>query len=436
MINENFAGIEFDTRRDCQGKLFVCFKGQNSDGHDHIQKALDKGALAVVSTDSDKIASFVEKTTTVNVKNNIGFLVELTTLIRDKKGTRVLAVTGSSGKTSVKEILYDFLNDFLKIWKTRENFNNALGISWSFLNMPDENEFFVAECGMNHSGELSEIAKMLNPELAVIVNVGYVHSGNFESLKDIAKAKLEIADSLKDKSFLITNSDSPELVKESKRYSKKTTFGKNEDSDISYFVEGFKDEKTYLSIHINDSSYKMDFKGLPFMAENVVAALSVIYKLGIPIDRFIVHNINTSNNKRNQMLEKDGFHFLLDCYNSNPFSLGKVVQELSLIHDKWILVLGDMKELGLSSIYWHQKTGELINQCLPDCKLVCFGELGVMFGEGALKAGKKIGDIYFSNTLVEIGRLIRYLGNDYHIFVKGSRSMKMERILDSFEGGR
>jgi len=94
-----------------------------------------------------------------------------------------------------------------------------------------------------------------------------------------------------------------------------------------------------------------------------------------------------------------------------------------------------MKELGMSSIYWHQKIGEVIHQCLPESKLVCFGEHAVMFGEGALKAGKKIGDIYFSNTLVEIARLIRYLGSDYHIFVKGSRSMRMERLLESFSGG-
>ncbi|MFA5480354.1 MAG: UDP-N-acetylmuramoyl-tripeptide--D-alanyl-D-alanine ligase [Candidatus Muiribacteriota bacterium] len=429
-IFEDYNGIEFDSRRQTEGKLFVCLKGNKSDGHDFAGKALATGARGVVSDSCEKITSFGQEITLVLVESCEKFLLELANYMLLKNKIKVIAVTGSSGKTTTKEILYNYLSGIFKTIKTEGNFNNRLGIPWSILNSAENNaDFLVAECGMNHSGELTEISEMLKPDIVLIINVGYVHSGNFKNIEDIAQAKFEIASGLKKNGFLIANKSINSILNFEKKFKNSISFGEEQDNFLSYTIIDFKHKKTRFIVNSQGKEQEFNLEIFPFEVENYAGAISVLLKIGIPLEKISFTIEKNFKENRMEKFQKDGFDFIFDCYNSNPHSLSKILPLLNMIAPKWIVILGDMKELGENSIYWHQKIGQIFADSVEG-KLICYGDMAVMFGEGAIKNNRNIGDVYFTNSLEEVYKLIKFLGKDYNVFVKGSRSMQMEKLKE------
>ncbi|MGM0607458.1 MAG: UDP-N-acetylmuramoyl-tripeptide--D-alanyl-D-alanine ligase [Candidatus Muiribacteriota bacterium] len=425
-VFEDYGGVEFDTRRKVKDKIFLCFKGNNTDGHLYIKDALKQGALAVVSEDFEKIKNFSEEITIIHVKSVLKFLAELSRIIIEKNNIKIVALTGSAGKTTTREILFNIFSKKFITSKSVKNFNNNLGVPYSIINSDEKTEFFIAECGMNHQGELTEISKMLSPDSVLLLNVGYVHSGNFDGIKDIAKAKMELTSYMKKNGRLIYNKKIEKYINIPEKF-KTVSFGEDKNADFYYKVEVINNNKFKLNIFYNNKTYHFELMGLPLLAQNYVGAIATALQWDFEIDEIDL-NETLKVNDRMEFLHFKGFDFMMDCYNSNPFSLEKILPQLSNISGKWIVILGDMKELGKDSIYWHQKVGEIFADNVEG-KLVCFGELAVMFGEGALKAGRSIGDIYFVNNVEEVCRYIRFAGKKYKIFIKGSRAMKMEKII-------
>ncbi|MCK9224144.1 MAG: UDP-N-acetylmuramoyl-tripeptide--D-alanyl-D-alanine ligase [Candidatus Muirbacterium halophilum] len=428
LILESVNGIEFDTRKSCDGKLFIAFNGANCDGNDFLGDAIKKGAKGIVSENIEKLEEYSEEVMTIHVESNMEFLKELAKYYIEKNKLKIIAVTGSSGKTTTKEILYNIFKGYFKTAKTCGNYNNMLGICYSIINSNEDNRFFITECGMNHKGELKEISETIKPEIAVIVNTGFVHGANFKDVKEIAAAKLEIVCGMKNKKFLIYNKDCRELSELAAKIKGATSFGIT-NADIEYNINSFDGNTSEISIKSNGENLNTKKNIYPFLVENYIAALSVVKKTGIPLDRVLDSDIGSNISMRMEKKRIADFNVYIDCYNSNPYSLEKILPQLNIIEDKWLLVLGDMKELGEDSLFWHQYIGKIFAEKVNG-KLICHGEMSHNIGEGAIKAGRSLEDILFSSSFKQSAELVKKYGKDYSIFIKGSRSMNMEKIAD------
>ena len=237
----NFTGVSIDSRSIKKGNLFLTIKGKKNNGNKFIHDALKKGAGCVVTSSSIKN----KNKKIFKVKNTISFLNNFAKLKRDNSSAKIIAITGSAGKTSLKNLVRDILQNFGKTYSSPKSFNNHFGVPVSLSNLSFDDKFGVFEVGMSRAGEIKKLSKLINPHIGIITNIGEAHMENFNNINGIAKAKSEIIENIESGGTIILNRDDKffyYLFNKAKAYKLKTiTFGLHKNSDI-YLKKNYKNK--------------------------------------------------------------------------------------------------------------------------------------------------------------------------------------------------
>lgn len=415
--------VSTDTRTIGGSDIYLPLKGETFDGENFIDKAIEAGAGAYFTT-GDKIfphADFVLK-----VKDTKEAYLNIAAFYRKKKNPKVVAVTGSSGKTTTKEIIYSVLSQDFITHKTFSNHNNEIGFCQTVLSMPENTQMLIVEMGMRGLGEIELISTHLEPDIAVITNSGSAHVGRLGSLDNIAIAKCEIASGLKkDGVFIAKNQD---IIKKHLNYGGKTVYYSLDD------VEIIEKSQSYSKFVYKGETYELNVEG-DYNIENSLAAIEVGMVLGMSPESVKKGLLSYRPIEKRWEVEQVGnLKFINDSYNANPESMKASVKTFVELYENPVVVLGNMGELGDDEVAYHRQVGEYLSEVSP--KNIKFITVGNLAEEIAQVLSNKGFDVKkFENNEQASCYIVENLHADYTIFLKASRSMKFEEILDSVKRG-
>ena len=282
---QNFDGISIDTRMLKKDNLFLTIKGKNNNGAKFVTKALKKGAKYIVSSQNIK----KQKNKIIKVKNEIKFLNKYASKKREKTRAKIIAVTGSAGKTSLKNLIKDLLNNFGKTLSSPKSYNNHFGVPLSLSQLKIEHKFGVFEVGMSKKGEIDKLTKLIRPHFGIITNIGEAHIENFKNLRGIADAKGEIIQNIEKGGTIILNRDDEyftNLEKKAKKNNLKiVTFGINKKSNVQLVSKSKKRDQELLTIKIKEKILKVKIKNINFY--NVLSSLALLDELNLNLNTII-----------------------------------------------------------------------------------------------------------------------------------------------------
>ncbi len=433
-ICENF---EKDTRQIKKGDIYIGIKGENFDGNTFYEKALENGAKVVILENIEIPKEIEEKypdRTIIIVKDTIQAIQKLASYKRNMYNIPVIAVTGSVGKTSTKDILASVISKKYKVLKTEGNLNNQIGLPLTILKLKDQTAM-VLEMGMSELGEIRTLTKIAKPTLAVITNVGTSHIGTLGSRQNILKAKLEILEGLQKQGTLVINNDNEPLNtwnKQNNTY-KVITYGIETKSDItaskielqeytSNFIANLKNEKLDIEVPVGGKHF----------VYNSLCALAVGKLLNISNDEIKIGIKQFELTKNRMDIKKlDNNIIINDCYNANYDSMVAAITYLAKINTKRkIAVLGDMLNLGEYSKELHEKVGEEIVKNKIDI-LITVGKESKYIQEKAIKQGIMKENTYnFDTNEAAIQQLNKTLKPDDAILIKASNAMNFYEIVE------
>ena len=420
-----FNGVSIDTRTLKRGNLFLAIKGKNNDGNEFIPQALLKSAGCVVT--SSKIKKKSKKI--LKVKNTISFLNSFAKKKREYSSAKVIAITGSAGKTSLKNLTKDLLQNFGKTFSSPKSFNNHLGVPISLSNLSFDNKFGVFEVGMSRAGEIKKLVSLIKPHIGVITNIGEAHIENFRSINGIAKAKSEIIENIKTGGAIILNRDDKffnYLHKKAKKHKLKvSTFGINKKSDICLqkIMKKGKNLKAFINI-CNEK--KIDLKVKDLNIYNVLASIAVLKELKVDFskikNKFRYFESPEGRGKRHFILRYNKrFKFIDESYNANPLSVKNAISKFKSIKKekfKKYLILGDMLELGSRSEKYHKELSKVINNSDID-KVFIKGKKTIFTYKHLNK--QKRGNILQNNEDID-SSLSKIISNNDYLMIKGSNA--------------
>lgn len=431
--------VSTDSRSIEPGCLFVAIRGERFDGHSYIREALDKGAVLVMA---EMGASIPEGAPAVLVKDSVIALGELAEYHRRRFHIPVVAVTGSVGKTSTKEIIAATLSAGLKVHKTRGNFNNEIGLPLSVLELDDSHQVAVFEMGMRGFGEIDYLARIVRPDIAVITNIGISHIERLGSRQNILKAKLEIIRGMKDDGVVILNGDD-ELLSGLRGLLKQNTlfYGMEEFCDVrasDLLSRG--EEGISFSVRHKNREHRF-FVPAPGIhnVQNALAAISTALTLNFDDETIEKGLLSYSGDRmRMNIIETDGVKVINDAYNAAPASVSsalKVLSEIGANKRKWA-VLGDMLELGDWAEDAHREIGMQVAESGIDY-LVGIGDLARWYVEGALDHGMPLENTRLFQNAEDVKSYLRQkiVKGDVILF-KGSRRMNLDVLATKLFEGR
>lgn len=417
-----------DSRLAVKGDVFIAVEGECESGEKYVKEAKNKGAY-VISAKYEG-ADFP-------VKSTKDAILDLIKYYRSKFALReLIAISGSVGKTTAKNILCDMLKTKHRVHKTYENFNNYLGVFHTVMSMPRDTEIAIFELGMNHTGEISELSLALSPTLSVITNVGVAHIGNLGSRENIAKAKLEILDGMKKKRYIAPFEE--ELLASSET---RITVSR-EDKGADCYIRSVDHSKAGTNVSIKTKRFDIPSVNIPLPGEHILFPVGC----GALIFDHLGHNkkeLVWAIERIKESSVRAGFKrigaltFYDDTYNSSPEALYAVFKLLRENSDKKIsCVLGDMLELGEKSEDLHKEVGHRVAKLGFD-KLFTFGPLAESIALGATDSGMDKNSIFKNPDLTrpeKTAKQIRLLCRDDEIILcKASHAVEMGRILDWLE---
>lgn len=423
-------GYSIDSRTLNPGDLFIALPGERFDGHDYVQAALEKGAVAAIVQADRKMEGDPRRL--LHVEDTLRALQSLGAAARRLWGKPLLAVTGSAGKTTTKDILAHLLARRFRVMKSTGNLNNHIGLPLQLLKLEAEHDLAVVEMGMNHAGEIRTLAALAQHDLAVVTGVAPVHLEFFESIADIARAKYEIIETLHPGGVAVLNADD-DYVSQFGRDFKGTvvTFGIHRAADVSAQnvklngVAGSEFELVAGSVR--------EAVQLPLVGEhniyNALAAAGAALERGVsPSEAAATLAILRPGEKRGQVLELRGATIINDCYNSNPRALAAMIDTLaSMTAQRRILVAGEMLELGTTAEALHRESGRHAADKKIDVVIGVRG-LAQALAEAACGAGVQA---QFLETPDQAGDwLARELRPGDAVLLKASRGVQLERALE------
>ena len=413
-----------DTRTIKKNDCYIGIKGETFDGNQFWADAKEKGACACLL---DSFAGKIEENDSfaiILVKDTIKAIQALAHYVRIESHAKVVAITGSAGKTSTKDMIASVLKEKYKILKTPGNLNGQIGLPLNILSYKDE-PVWVLEMGMNDFGQLKELSNIANPDIAVITNIGTAHIGILGSRENILKAKLEILEGMNDTGVLVLNGDN-DLLKTVKTNLKQITFGLENNNDIVATNIKIDNEKTICNIEKKEIE-------IPVMGEvfvyNALAAYTIgkLFSLTKEEIKKGIESFQMSNNRMNT-IKTSRFTIINDTYNANPDSVKSAIKTLQTFQNRKVAILGDMLELGENEIEYHQKIGEF-----------CNGKIDVLIAIGKLSKNmfdKFTKEKYYFKTNEEAKiKLNDIVKQDDVILIKASHSMKLEDIVSFLTEG-
>jgi UDP-N-acetylmuramoyl-tripeptide--D-alanyl-D-alanine ligase len=426
---KTFEGLSIDTRTLQSGNLFAAIPGTRVDGHDFIDEAYSHGAKVALVT--RQINSALPQ---IKVKDIAIALGELSTIWRSQFNIPIVAVTGSNGKTTLKNMIAAIMvaachNNPNEVLATEGTLNNHLGLPLTLARLNKNHRYAVIEMGMNHFGEIEYLTKLTQPRVAVITNAAESHLDGVGDVSGVARAKAEIFVGLAPNGVAILNRDDAFFTFWSGLIGNYAylTFGFHPDADIcATTVQNSGQALQKISLHTPSGHINID---LPLLGKhnvlNALAATASALAIGIDLAAIKEGLEQTKPAKGRLQMQTlaNGVNIIDDTYNANPFSLQAALATLTTFNGKKILVLGDMKELGADSKSFHHSAGIAIRQAGIDY-LFTYGELSAntaeAFGSGAH---------HFNEQTHLINALRPFLLNGTTILIKGSRSMCMEKVI-------
>ncbi len=429
-------GISTDSRDLGANGFFVPLKGERFDGHDFISGILEEGNLAGFLTERRDFAPAAEAAgkAAVLCADTLASYGLMARAHRAAMKAKVIGITGTSGKTTTKEILAALLASRYRTHKNEKNYNNEIGVPHAILGLREEDEFSVIEMGMNHPGEIGRLSMAAAPDIAIITNVGPGHLEFLGSVENVARAKAEIVSGMKPGSLLLMNSETEcadFIIKHAgERGLEVLTFALEGAADIvpgSFSIDLEGATLTYLG-----DEYRAPLYGLHNVS-NLLVSVALARRLGVEaagIRRALegFHSVGM----RDEVIDR-GFIIINDTYNSNPLSCKSALASAALVAGKArkIAVLSDMRELGAGAARYHRELGARVAEEGFDM-LCTWGGLAAEISRGAREAG--MGPeraVHFTRKEEIAGALKKSLKKGDIVLVKGSRSMKMEEVVNS-----
>lgn len=432
---ECLSGASIDSRTLQPGNVFFALKGENFDGHDFIDEAFNRGAAAAVV---DRNEAATRGGTVILVENTLAALQKLAEWWRGKFDIPVVAVTGSSGKTTTKDILASLLSAVAKVHFNTGNHNNEIGVPLTLLGLTKDHEVCVLEMGMRGLGEIAELCSIARPTAGIITNVGSTHFERLGSMRNIALAKGELAESLPKEGFIMLNGEnewSPFIRDRS--LARSVFFGFGADAQVRALEVEFFPEYTEFSLKAFGMSRRLR---LPLWGKhnvyNCLAAAGAYLLLGFPEEKLQegLDNLTVTAMRLERVEGINGSTIINDTYNANPDS---VISSLGVLRQiegrRRLVVLGDMFELGSIAKAEHRRVGEAVARLKPDL-LVTVGDLSRYIGEEAFARGMDKNKIFHRAGVEEAVEILeKYIDMGDVVLVKGSRGMRMERIVSGLQ---
>ncbi len=426
---------EFDSRLIGPGDLFVPLKGAR-DGHDFIETAFENGAVATLSEKK------VEGHPYLLVDDVLGAFQKLAQYVLEKSQVDVLAVTGSNGKTTTKDMLAQLLSTTYKTYKTQGNYNNEIGLPYTVLHMPEGTEKLVLEMGQDHLGDIHLLSEIAHPKAAIVTLIGEAHLEFFKDRKEIAKGKLQIADGMPAGGLLLVPAD-PIVGDFLPSQQELVRFGEGADISITKLEER-KDSLTF------EANFLSDAIDLPvtgkYNATNAMIAAYVALQEGVSEEaiRASFKGLELTKNRTEWKKASNGADILSDVYNANPTAMRLILETFSTIpanpNGRKLAVLADMKELGEQSIDLHN---QMILSLSPDVldTVIFYGQdiaglaqlASQMFPLGHVYYFKKTAEEDQFEDLVK--QVKESLKEQDQILIKGSNSMNLAKLVEELENG-
>ena len=424
-----FCCVGTDSRSIKKGQLFVALKGENFDGHEYAAQSLEQGASSVLVSKASNVSPALV------VKDTRLALGDLAAYWRAKFEIPVVAITGSNGKTTVKEMLAAILkvaagNDE-SVLATQGNLNNDIGLPMTMLNLDKQHRYAVLEMGMNHTGELSYLTGLAKPSIALVNNAGTAHIGELGSLEAIANAKGEIFEGLVDGGTAVINADDvfAGLWKSLASNHHQVTFGLKAKADVTARYELHEASSAVeLITPKGTANFSLPAPGVHNVS-NALAAASAALALNVSLEK-IATGLSQFAGVKGRLQVKQGFagaKVIDDTYNANPMSMKAAIDVLKASAGERVFVMGDMAELGADAASMHAEIGAYAKTA----GIEKFFALGALTKNAVIAFGENAAHFETLDTLVE--SLKSMMNAQATLLVKGSRSMRMERVVDAIQ---
>ena len=442
-----FSGVSADSRSIKPGELFIALTGENFDGHNFIETALQKGACGAIvrsgwfkgSSGLNDLNFFV-----VEVDDTLKALGDIAMLWREKHQILVVAITGSNGKTTTKEMAALILSQKFRVLKTEGNLNNLIGLPLTVLNIDDSHDVAVLELGMNSFGEIARLSEICKPDIALITNVGSGHLEGLGSIEGVAKAKGEILEGLKAGGTFVFNADDSYIREIAKGWKGNlVSFGiDSPGADVKTLLTDYSccyGSGVAISMHLKEKTLSAKLMGLGLHnVYNATAAAAVGVAMGIGLEeirkgleewrpfrgRFELHRLDC------------GVNLIDDTYNANPNSVAMALKTLADVKGagRGIAVLGDMLELGAYAEEAHYEIGKKAASTGVDCLFLMGPHSSIHTYRGARDGGMDEGQIVICSDYKDVsGHLNPILTGGDWVLVKGSRGMAMEKVVEEIK---
>ncbi|MFQ5964475.1 MAG: UDP-N-acetylmuramoyl-tripeptide--D-alanyl-D-alanine ligase [Candidatus Scalinduaceae bacterium] len=431
----NIKGVSTNTRSLKQGEIFFALDGKNYDGHKFIKQAIDKGAIGVIVSNTKKNEYFsfkgLEKCVLIEVADTLKALGDLASYYRQCLRTRFVAITGSNGKTTTKDMVYHVLKNFKNVSRSRNSHNNFVGVPLTIFETDRTHDFCVVEMGTNAPGEIKRLSKIISPNFTILTNIAHAHLEGLGSIEGVADEKAEFIENMDKNGTLITNTDDYWCNQISSRFNGRIiSFGFKENVQIR--ASKVKRNKSGFVFTVN-GSFPIT---LPVLGKhniyNSLATIAVCSAIGINIEEICkkFSDFKLPSMRMEKQICGD-IVIINDSYNSNPSSMLAALDEFSQlpVPGRKILVCGDMLELGEEAEKQHKQIGEKVAKAKIDV-LLTVGPFSGFVAEGAIDGGMPSENVLSYKTSEEICYFVAsLLKSKDTILIKGSRKMKLESVL-------
>ena len=427
---KNFHGLCIDSRLVKKGNIFVTIKGKNHDGSKFISKALKKGARYIISSKNNK--SYKNKI--IKVDNEIKFLNNFAKYKRDLSMAKIFAITGSAGKTSLKNLLNSLLQIFGETYASPKSYNNHFGVPLSLSNLSTKHKYGVFEIGMSKPGEINKLSNLVRPHIGIITNIGEAHIENFKNLQGIANAKGEIINNIEKNGTIILNRDDRYFNYLEKKAMiknlKVVSYGINKKSDVN-LIKISRNNKNYkLRIRVKDQILSLITKNINFY--NVLSSLALLkefnFELSKTVNFFKQYEPSEGRGKIHKIKRYNkSFRFIDESYNANPLSVKYAIKNFCNIKKqnfKKYLLLGDMLELGKKSEKLHKDISKVINSSDID-KVFIKGNKSLVTYKNINKS--KRGNIFQQEEDIDF-TLNNIMANNDYLMIKGSNATGLNSL--------
>ena len=434
---ERFNSVSIDTRKIEPGSIFIAIKGDKFNANNFTIEASNKGAaLCIIDEIKFENKDLSKDTSVVIVENTKKALLKLAEFYRNTLNIKVVGITGSTGKTSTKDMTYAILSEKYKVFKTQGNFNNEIGLPLMIFNLDKSYDIAVLEMGMSNFFEIRNMARAAKPDIAIITNIGISHIENLKTRENILKAKLEITDYFKEDSILILNADNDMLstVNEKDKIYKVIKTGIESVSDIKAENLILEEKSVIFDIFKNNKlvfkNFKIELPGKHNIS-NALLAICCGELFGLTYNEMNngIQKLNMTS-MRLDIVKGKKYTIVDDCYNASPDSMIAAIDVLKNIKGKRrIAVFGTMRELGDKAYDSHKEIGAYARKNSVDF-LILLGEFKAAFEEGF----KDIEKIKYFNSTVEASEFLKeFTKKNDVILVKASRAMKFEEIVKNLK---